>query len=40
MNEIATVAQGSVDAARDIVGSSNDLLGVADELRRVMGLKE
>lgn len=37
MNEIATVARGSVDAARTIVTSSNDLLGVADELRRVMG---
>jgi methyl-accepting chemotaxis protein len=37
MNEIATVAQNSVESARTIVSSSNGLLGVAADLRRVMG---
>ena len=37
MNEIATVAQNSVESVRKVVDSSNQLLGLADELRLVTG---
>jgi methyl-accepting chemotaxis protein len=39
MNEIATVARQSVDASRTIVESANHLLGVAQDLRRILGTK-
>lgn len=37
MNEISTVAQNSVEASRRIVASSNELLGLAEALRRTVG---
>jgi methyl-accepting chemotaxis protein len=39
MNEIASVARQSVDASRTIVESANHLLGVAQDLRRILGTK-
>ncbi len=37
MNEISTVAQNSVDSVRRVVESSNQLLGLVDELRSITG---
>ena len=39
MDEISTVARRSVDAARYVVGSTDDLLALAKELRRLAGAK-
>lgn len=39
MDEISTVAQRNVDAARHVVTSSNELLSLAEGLRRAVGVK-
>lgn len=39
MDEISTVAQRNVDAARNIVTSSNELLSLAENLRKSVGSK-